>query len=118
VVHLSARGILLLTFPKPGVLNEIISGEIQGLKIGQEALAFYAFIVLLPLVMVFLPVTLKDTMNRGANMVIGIIGLILSFVGIFEQFTNPYAYAVMIWWRRPWSTPQSSDMRTNGQRRV
>jgi hypothetical protein len=90
-------GIMLLTFLKPGMVEQIISGNLQGAPIGQELLAGYAIIVLFPLVMAFVSVTVRDSVNRGANVVMGIVGIILSFFGLSEQFTNPYAYAVMIW---------------------
>jgi len=90
-------GIMVLTFLKPGIIEQIISGEIEGSKIGQELLVFYAFFVLFPLVMAFLSVTLKDSINRWANMVMGTVAVVLSFVGLSEQIADPYAYAVLIW---------------------
>jgi hypothetical protein len=90
-------GYMVLTSLKPGIVEQIISGEIQGLKIGQEVLAFYAFIVLFPLVMAFLSVTLKDSINRGANIIMGMVGVVLSFVSLSEEIADPYAYAVLIW---------------------
>ncbi len=90
-------GIMLLTLLKPGMVEQIISGNLQGVAIGQELLAGYAFIVLFPLVMAFVSVTVRDSVNRGANVVMGTVGVILSLFGLSEQFTNPYAYAVLIW---------------------
>jgi uncharacterized membrane protein HdeD (DUF308 family) len=90
-------GEMVLTSLKPGVIDQIRSGEIQGLQIGQEVLLFYAFIVLFPLVMAFLTVTVKDSINRGANIIMGIVGVVLSFVGLSMEFADPYAYAVLIW---------------------
>ncbi len=90
-------GYMVLTSLKPGIVEQIISGEIQGLKIGQEVLALYAFIVLFPLVMAFLSVTLKDSINRGANIIMGMVGVVLSFVSLSEEIADPYAYAVLIW---------------------
>jgi fucose 4-O-acetylase-like acetyltransferase len=90
-------GIVVITFLKPGILSDILSGNIQGMQIGQELLAFYAFIVLFPLTMAFLTVTIKNSINRPLNIAAGVLGVILSFIGISDQFTNPYAYAVAIW---------------------
>lgn len=95
--EVSFMGIMLLTFLKPGIVQDVISGNLQGVAINQELLTGYAFIVLLGLVMAFVSVTVRDSINRGANIVMGIVGIILSFLGLSEQFTNPYAYAVIIW---------------------
>jgi energy-converting hydrogenase Eha subunit E len=95
--EVSFIGIMLLTFLKPGIVQDVISGNLQGVAISQELLAGYAFIVLLGLVMAFVSVTVRDSINRGANIVMGMVGIILSFLGLSEQFTNPYAYAVIIW---------------------
>ena len=95
--EVSFIGIMLLTFLKPGIVQDVISGNLQGVAISQELLTGYAFIVLLGLVMAFVSVTVRDSINRGANIVMGIVGIILSFLGLSEQFTNPYAYAVIIW---------------------
>lgn len=90
-------GEMVLTSLKPGVIDEIRSGEIQGLQIGQGVLLFYAFIVLFPLVMAFVTVTVKGSISRWANIVMGIVGVVLSFVGLSMEFADPYAYAVVIW---------------------
>ncbi|HVP26938.1 MAG TPA: DUF6326 family protein [Candidatus Bathyarchaeia archaeon] len=90
-------GEMVLTSLKPGVIDDIRSGEIQGLQIGQEVLLFYAFIVLFPLIMAFVTVTAKGSISRWANIVMGTVGVILSFVGLSMEFADPYAYAVTIW---------------------
>jgi FtsH-binding integral membrane protein len=98
--EVSFIGVMALTFLKPGIMEQVISGEIQGMKIGQEILLFYAFIVLFPLVMAFVSITVKDSINRWANMVMGLVGVVLSFLGLSEQFSNPYAYEVLIWFTK------------------
>jgi len=94
-------GLMLLSLLKPGVLNAIISGEAEvqglGMKIGPETLFMYAVLVLLPLVMAFLTVTLKDSITRWANIIMGTIGVILSAIAIYGEFTNPYAATALIW---------------------
>jgi len=95
--EVSFLGVMLLTFLKPGIVQDIISGNVQGVAINQELLAGYAVILLLGLTMAFVSLTVRDSINRGANVVVGIVGIILSLLGLSEQFTNPYAYAVIIW---------------------
>ena len=87
----------LLTLMKPGVLQQIMAGNIEGLQITPEILLVYAVIFLFPLVMAFLSLTLKDSMNRWANIIMGLVGAVLSLVGLSEELAQPYAYAILIW---------------------
>jgi hypothetical protein len=89
----------LLTFLKPGVVDQIRAGNIEGLRITPEILFLYAIIFLLPLVMAFLSLTLKYSINRWANIIIGIVGVVLSLIGLSEELSlsQPYAFAILIW---------------------
>ena len=87
----------LLTLMKPGVLQQIMAGNIEGLQITPEILLVYAVLFLFPLVMAFLSLTLKDSINRWANIIMGIVGAVLSLVGLSEELAQPYAYAILIW---------------------
>jgi len=90
-------GTIILTFTKPGVIEQIIAEEMEGMRIGQEFLLLYAIIILFPLVMAFLSLTLKDSINRWANIIVGIVGVVLSLVGLSENLAQPYAYSILMW---------------------
>jgi len=47
------------------------------------ALLFWAILLLIPFVMAFLSVTLEDALNRKANMIIGVIFVILNVIHLF-----------------------------------
>ena len=78
---------------EPGVIEQIIAGEIAGTKITPEIMIIDAIMLLVPLVMPFLSLTLKDSINRWANIIVGIvsIGLILIFT-----VTVTAAYAILL----------------------
>jgi len=87
----------ILTLMKPGVLEQVMAGEIEGLQIGPEILLLDAIIFLFPLVMAFLTLTLKNSTNRWANIIMGIVGVVLSLNGLSGDLAQPYAYAILIW---------------------
>lgn len=94
-------GLMMLTLLRPGVLESILSGDevVKGLgvKIGPEVLFVYAIIVLFPLAMAFLTVTLKASISRWANIIVGAVGVVLSIVGLSGELVDLYAFAVLIW---------------------
>ena len=91
--------VMMLGTMEPGVLNQFLNtGEIGGLKIGQELLLLFAVLMLVPLVMAFLSLTLKDSSNRWANVIVGIVYTGFQLFALVGTLTaSPvYAYAVLI----------------------
>ncbi|MCP8308385.1 MAG: hypothetical protein H3Z52_06545 [archaeon] len=90
-----ASGLLMLM--EPGVIEQIMTGEILGMKIGPEFLLLFAIILLVPLVMAFLSLTLKDSTNRWANIIVGIVWFGLLLTDLPTYLANPSAYAILMW---------------------
>lgn len=91
--------VMLLGIMEPGVLNQFLdTGEIGGLKIGQELLLLFAVLMLVPLVMAFLSMTLKDSFNRWANIIVGIVYTGFQLFALVGTLTasSVYAYSVLI----------------------
>ena len=91
--------VMMLGTMEPGVMETFLNtGKIGGMVIGQEMLLFFAVMILVPLVMVFLSLTLKDPVNRWANMLVGIGYTILQIFALIGTLTSStvYAYAVLI----------------------
>lgn len=91
--------VMTLGTMEPGVLSQFLdTGEIEGMKIGQELLLFFAVMILVPLVMAFLSLTLKDSTNRWASILVGIIYTALQLFALVETLTvsSVYAYAVLM----------------------
>ena len=90
-VAMSAHGVLSVF--EPGALEQIISGEMQ---IGAGMFLFMALFWFVPLVMAFLSVTLKDSVNRLANIILGIIFTILNIFHLVEHLKEPSAHQILI----------------------
>ncbi len=71
----------ILALLEPGVIAQIIAGEMEGMKIGPELILLFAILFLVPLIMAFLSLTLKDPINRWANIIVGAIFAAL-FIGV------------------------------------
>jgi len=82
-VAVSAHSLLFLF--EPGAIEKVTSGE---MKWGAWMLLFNALFWLIPLVMAFLSVTLKDTANRWANMILGGIFTILNIGHLIEAISH------------------------------
>ena len=63
----------ILGFYAPGNLEELITGEIAGIKMTQELLLGSALLLAVPSVMVFLSLALKSRANRLANIIVGFV---------------------------------------------
>ncbi len=84
---------------EPGVLEQFLdTGEIGGMIVGQELLLFMSVMILISLVMAFLSLTLKDSADRWANIVVGIVYTGFQLFALVETLTLPtvYAYAVLM----------------------
>jgi len=86
-------------FLEPGVIDQIIAGEVEGQKLGLELLLVGAIIdVLGPLVMAFLSLTLKDSINRWTNILVGTLYAVLEFITLLEELTvgTPTGYVILM----------------------
>jgi hypothetical protein len=93
-VAMSAHGVL--SFMEPGVIDQIMAGEVEGAVMSPAMLLFMAIFWWVPLVMAFLSVTLKDAVNRRVNMVLAIIFTILNIYHLIEHIMNPSAAQLLL----------------------
>ncbi len=75
----------ILSFVEPGVIDMIRDGELYGMVLGPEVLFVLAVMLLVPLVMAFLTLALEGSMNRWANIIVGIV---FAGLGLFN-FADP-----------------------------
>ncbi len=90
-VAMSAHSVL--SFMEPGMVEKIIAGE---MAMGPEMMLFMAILWWVPLVMAVLSVTLKDSANRWANMILGIVFTVLSIGHLTEHLAHPSAHQLLI----------------------
>jgi len=89
-VAMSAHNVLY--FMEPGAI-----AEIEEMQLGAGMLLFMAIFWWVPLVMAVLSLTLKDSANRWANFVLGIVFTILNIVHLItEQLAQPSAHHILI----------------------
>ncbi len=87
---------LVLEFMEQGVMQGVIAGNMRGLPLGPGTLLFYAVSLLIPLVMAFLSLTLKDSLNRRVNIIVGIVYTGLYLMDLGAHLAVPYAYAILM----------------------
>ena len=64
---------LVLHFTWPGVIEEIMAGEMEGMQISGGLLLVFALFFVIPLIMAPLAITLRGAANRWTNFVLGIV---------------------------------------------
>jgi len=86
----------VLTFMEPGIIQQMMSGVVEGMQIGPEILLLLAIVFLVALVMAFLSVTLKDRVNRWANIIMGIVLLVLTTQDLIGHLAHPSAHTILL----------------------
>jgi hypothetical protein len=87
----------MLMLMEPGVLAQfLLSGEIGGEKIGSELLLIFAIILLAPLVMAFSSLTLKDSTDRWANIIVGMVYVVFQIIALGEAVAQPSAWLILM----------------------
>jgi hypothetical protein len=104
----------ILVLMEPGIIAQLMAGQAEGQKIGPELILFFAILMLVPLVMAFLSLTLRDSMNRWANIIVGAVFAALWSAGVVDAVQSAYwggalmtfsavvASALIVWyaWRK------------------
>lgn len=94
----TSLGYMIFSIFEPGALQQFLStGEIGGMKMGPEILLIGAIeIVLVPFVMAFLTLILKDSMNRWSNIILGIVYTVLGVLTFGEALGKLSAYGTLM----------------------
>ena len=86
-VAMSAHSTMLLL--EPGMIEQAMSGELEGVKLTSGMLVFMALFGLVPLWLAFVSVTVKGSANRWVNLVLGIVFTILNIGHFTGHLTSP-----------------------------
>jgi len=98
IYNVAGLAVIALMFMEPGVVTELAEeGTIAGTRLGPEMLLAGAVTLMIPLVMAFLSLVLQDKINRWANIVVGIVHIVLGVA----DFADPRAaelpaYAILV----------------------
>ena len=81
----------------PGAIDAMLAGEIPELQNPLIMLTITLTLLIL-FIMPFLTLTLKDSINRRVNIILGIIYAVLEFGALIDKFTNTqktYAHIII-----------------------
>ncbi len=87
---------ILLSLFEPGVLEQIIAGQYEGQSLSPEILLGLTAFLLIPLVMAFLSLNLKWSVNRWINIILGLVFTVLGLSGLPEHFVDLTVYAIVL----------------------
>ncbi|MDG6905211.1 MAG: hypothetical protein JRN20_05420 [Nitrososphaerota archaeon] len=115
ILDLASLSTFLLMVFDPNMLKQIIAGQVAGEQITSTFLLVTAgFMLLGPMVMAFASQTLKDSLNRWANMIVGAVYTAWWLLGIMDVLANPTVYlpimdavaivapALVVWYAYRW----------------
>jgi len=114
-IRLSALWVaLMLTYLLGDVLRifsgDFEAGEIEGMQMGQEIYLGMAVLFVIPIVMVFLSLTLKHRVNRWANIIVPIVFITVNLIGLpypgaYDNFLIIVSFvfnALTVWYAWKW----------------
>jgi Family of unknown function (DUF6326) len=105
-------------FFKPGQIQQVISGEISGIKITQVFLLGASVYIAIASVMVFLSLVLRPRVNRWTNIVLPILFIVsiaASVIGetwayfIFLSVAEIGLLLLIVWYAWTWPTHEGSS---------
>ena len=105
----------ILSFFRLGQLEEMINGLMGPFPVTQASLLAASILMIIPAVMVFLSLTLKPKVNRGANITFGVL---YTVVNISNLIGETWAYYIsfgiveivltllIVWYAWKWVNPE------------
>ena len=104
---------------KPGFIQEIMSGVVNGVKITEELMLFGGVLAVIPISMVLLSRILDDKANKWANIIAGIITLLVyasaaPYADMDDVFFMIIEVAAILWiFRLAWKLPSLNKAQTH-----
>ena len=80
----------------PGFIEEITAGKLGGIQITPELLLVLTILILFPPVMAFLSLTLKNSVNRWANIILGLVFAGIALIFPIQYIANQSAYSAFM----------------------
>lgn len=80
----------IIVLMEPGVIAQLMAGEAEGQKISPGMILFFSILMLVPMMMAFLSLTLKDSLNRWLNIIVGAVFAVLWFISVIEATKSAY----------------------------
>lgn len=80
----------IIVLMEPGVIAQLMAGIAEGQKISPGMILFSAILILVPMMMAFLSLTLKDSLNRWLNIIVGTVFAVIWFISVIEATRSAY----------------------------
>ena len=102
----------IYSFYRPGMIKNVIAGEVAGFQINQIWLLTVILLMIFPTIMVFLSLALKAKVNRLINIIVGLFEIVFVigpaigekwFYYIFASIVEVIILFLIVWsaWRWP-----------------
>ena len=88
---------MFLSLLMPGVIEGVMAGEMEGMKLGQGMMAGHALFFIIPLVLAILCLTLNGSANRWLNFIFGIIWVLWFIFEIIGHVVGGEAVCIAMW---------------------
>ncbi len=86
----------IMSFMEPDMIEELMSGVVEGVAMTPGMLIFMALFWLIPLWLAFISMTLKGSSNRWVNFVLGIVFTLLNIGHFIEHLAEPSVVQILI----------------------
>jgi len=80
----------IIVLMEPGVIAQLMEGMAEGQKINPGMILFFAILMLVPMVMSFLSLNLKNSLNCWLNIIVGAVFAVLWFTSVIEAAQSAY----------------------------
>ncbi len=110
-VMLSAHMGDVLRFYEPGIIEQIIAGDVEGMTTTQKGLLLSAIFMAIPIIMAVLSLTLPYNANRWANIIFSIFFFVFTLIWllttkapykIFLGSVGLVSNALIVWYAYMW----------------
>jgi len=81
---------------KPGVIENVIAGEVAGRQVSQVFLLAAMTLMTIPSLMIFLSLTLKAKANRWTNIIVGIFEVFILIVFVIGESWAFYIFGTIV----------------------
>ncbi len=110
--------VLVLGLFGPGGIQMVMSGEIGGVNLTSEYLTGAAVSLLIPVVMAFLALSLKDSINRWANAIVGAFTTGAPPYAILHEIAKTVVPVLIVWYAYRWPKEETQSLKTPAQKQT
>jgi hypothetical protein len=97
IMAVGAAASMLLNLLMPGVIEDVMAGEMGGMQLSEGMMVLYALFFLIPMVVAILCLTLNGAANRWLNFVLGIVWGLWFVFEIVGHTAGGEAASVALW---------------------